>query len=113
MTISTNTVKLAGRPDLTKRRVLISNGIMPGGFDFDPNRYRRVKKVTPNAVPNGGFRMIQAADLRDIETRKRNAIVVAQKKAAVKAIAAAAVSKGESPAPAKRKAGRPRKAKAE
>lgn len=124
MVFSTDTVKMAGRPESRKRTVLISSDYKPRTTTNDPNRYRGVKKIATNPVPVGGFQSIQTSDLRDIERRKRNAIIAAQKKAAAAVLAARsakpkpiakpdvpkpAVVAAEPVAPTKRRAGRPRK----
>jgi hypothetical protein len=80
--ISTDTVKKGVRPDATKRNPILSNGIVPAQFRPNPDRYRGVKKVTPNPIPKDGFPGIQTNELRDIERRKRDAMLAAQRKAA-------------------------------
>lgn len=124
MFFSTDTVKKGVRPDSVKRRVILSNGIDPNRIVANPNQFRRVKRITPNAVPKDGFPAIQTADLRDIERRKRDAFVRAQAKAAgiLKATKSAKqpvpAKRPVTPAPpipaaataqGKRKPGRPRK----
>lgn len=108
MAFTTDTVKRPAAADNIKRRVFLSQNAKPGGFNLDPNKYTGVRRVNPKPVPKGGFGPIQTADLRDIETRKRNAIVVAQKKAAERALAAKAATPAGDTKP-KGKPGRPRK----
>lgn len=113
----------AAQGDMTKRRVILSQNVKARTMVLDPGRYRGVRKLTPNAIPKDGFRPLQTADLRDIERRKMNAIVAAQKKAAGEkarvAQAGPAVKAKPVPPPAKPaekpkgRPGRPRKTPAE